>query len=328
MKNDSILTTRMDLPEGNVLHTNDVDGEKEFIDRSSYTNDFEEETDNVNTPAMEWSVRHNNETERFPFTCNGFRRAKAPRYTCTGRITRVPSRYLDTDSDSSDGSKRKAAVSPCRLKVKRRRKSSSTNNKLLVNGYKERDSFSLENINSDRIVHQDKMDSLANVDYSEVFEGASPVSNDKIPTSTHEIQPKIIYQTNNTLTSTENNTESLVKVKVNGVLSPKCDNVPDFSLKEASMCCPQTTAGCDDNSVENKGQARFASSNLSTEQRFEDFGCHKQTNGDIEGKGSSECDRTGEVSAKCSVNAHLKNNKTCDTSTKPTFSISMELMLK
>ena len=94
------------------------------------------------------------------------------------------------------------------------------------------------------------------------------------------------------------------------------------------MCCPKTTAGCDDNSVEHKGQARCDSSTLSTEQRFEEVCCIKQTNNDIKEKRCSECDRTGEISAKCSINAHLKNNKMCDSSTKPTFVSSMEFISK
>ena len=200
MKNDSFLGIAMDLPEENASCNGNDDGENEFTNGSSSNQGDAVEAKqrgNVNSSPSQWPLRHNNHNESLErhnsYSCNGFRQAKKPRYTYTGRISRIPSRYLDTDSDSGDGSVRKDAFN--RLKVKRsrrRRKLPSSNNKLLANGFKE-DALllSVTDFEVDAITENlGEQECLANVEYSDVFEDTSPISKYKISRSNHETLDK------------------------------------------------------------------------------------------------------------------------------------------
>ncbi|XP_028414323.1 uncharacterized protein LOC114537486 [Dendronephthya gigantea] len=194
IENDSLVSNVMDLTEGNVSCNGNDDGGSEFDNGSSY-NEGEaleaKQSSNVNSSPSQWPLRHNIDNESLEkhnsYSCNGFRQAKKPRYTYTGRISRIPSRYLDTDSDSGDGSVRSVKDSQNRLKVKRsrrRRKLPSSNSKLHVNGFKEHGAAMLLPVvefQVDRITNNfGEQECLANVEYPDVFEDTSPISNDNI----------------------------------------------------------------------------------------------------------------------------------------------------
>jgi hypothetical protein len=203
MKNDSFLSNEMDLPEENAFCNGSDDGGNEFTNGSSYNQDEAleaKQSGNVNSSPSQWPLRHNNHNESLErqnsYSCNGIRQAKEPRYTCAGRISRIPSRYLDTDSDSGDGSARKDGQN--RLKIKqrsrRKRKLPSSTSKLLVNGFKEHEDallFSVTGFEVDRNTDNlSEGECLANVEYPDVFEDTSPISNDKISHVAHETQYK------------------------------------------------------------------------------------------------------------------------------------------
>ena len=200
MKNDSFLSIPMDLPGENASCNGNDDGENEFTNGSSDNQgdaDEAKQSGNVNSSPSQWPLRHNNHNESLErhnsYPCNGFRQAKKPRYTYTGRISRIPSRYLDTDSDSGDGSVRKDGLN--RLKVKRsrrRRKLPSSTGKLLANGFKE-DALllSVADFEVDAIAENlDEQECLASVEYPDVFEDTSPISKYKISHIDNETQDK------------------------------------------------------------------------------------------------------------------------------------------
>ena len=194
-KYDSLLSMAMDLPVENASCKATDDGENEFT--NGFCNNQGEtveakQSSNVNSSPPQWPLRHNNDNESPErhnlYSCNGFPQAKKPRYTYKGRISRIPSRYLDTDSDSGDGSVRKDGQN--RLKIKRHRrirKLPCNTSKLLANGFKQREDgllLPLKEFEVDTIT--DEQECFANVEYPDVFENTSPISNDKISHVAHE----------------------------------------------------------------------------------------------------------------------------------------------
>lgn len=312
----------MDVPEENVSHNNDINGLKVFKDSSDYVEPIEENVkDNVNT-AVEWPLRHNNDTENLAYSFNGFKPIKKPRYTYAGRISRVPSRYLDSDSDSSDGSTRKDIVS--RLKVKRRRKLSSTNKKSLANGFKEHDEKLSLKLNADTIISnlkEKERESLANLACSEVFEDISPISEDTISHITYETQARKFFPVNNTSSGALNDCEGFLEVKLNGILDSNDDSVSKFGLKNASVCCLEATRGCVDLSTENKGLPRFSSRMLSPDQSLQENYRDKEASDECKGEQGLEDLSTKDVShTKCK-----RALESCDSSTMDTIVSSIQI---
>ena len=313
----------MDVPEENVSHNNDINSLKEFKDSSNYIEPIEENyvRDNVNT-ALEWPLRHNNDTESLAFSFNGFKSIKKPRYTYAGRISRVPSRYLDSDSDSSDGSARKEIVS--RLKVKRRRKLSSTNKKSLANGFKEHDEkFSLK-LNADTIIcnlEEKERESLTNLGCSEVLEDISPISEDTISHITYGTQARKFFPADNTPSEALSDCEGFFEVKLNGILDSNDDSVSKLGLKNDSLCCLEATRGCVDISTENKGSPRFSSRMLSPDQSLTENYCDKEPSDGCKGEEGLEDLSTKDVShTKCK-----RALETCDSPTMDTFVSSIQI---
>ena len=316
----------MDSPEHNVLYNDDINGQEEFNEGSSYRENLGEDakpSDNVNTTALEWPLRHNNDSETIAFSFNGFRRAKKPRYTYAGRISRVPSRYLDSDSDSSEGSARKAVVS--RMKVKRRRKHPRSN-KLQVNGFREHnDKFSLlADVHPDRIIYdlnEEKKDSLANFEYPEVFEEVSPTSEDTVSDVRQDKQTKRFFQVTNKLNETIKDRGSLTNVKINGILKSKCGSVFEVDSKTTPECL-KSTASCVDISTENKGQPRFDSPTLLTERSSTEPSCDERTSGKGDSKQCTQGHLKRDIADSCNEACF---NESCDSSTKATFVSSVQI---
>lgn len=169
------------------------DKSKEFANASSYKRDetFDIKSNgNVNNDPSQWPLRHNNYNESLKrhesLLFNGFGTAKKQRFTYTGRISRIPSRYLDTDSDSDDGNVRKDGGQN-RLKTKRtrrRRKHTSNGSKLLINGFKKNEEslfFSVSELNvNDTGRNVGRKERLANMEYTHICDDNSPNANDKI----------------------------------------------------------------------------------------------------------------------------------------------------
>lgn len=332
MKNDSFLTRSMDVPGEDGSHNNAINSLKEFGDSSDYNEALEEDektNDNVNTTALGWPLRHNNDAGNLAYTCNGFRQIKKPCFTYAGRISRVPSRYLDTDSDSGgcDGSVRDDVVS--RLKVKRRRKlkrSSTTHKKSLVNGFKEHDeklSLNLNSIRTEEIIcnlNEQTRENLTNLDCSEVLE-VSPVSEDNISYIAHEAQARTFFPINNTPSEAIGERGRVFEVNLNGILDSNQDSVSELGLKDASsLCCLEATVGCVDISTENKGLPRFVSRMVSPDPSLTQNSCDNET--------SNECKRghcLNDLSTTQFSYAPCKRTlESCDSSTKDTFVSSIQ----
>ena len=195
-KYDSLLSNTMDLPVENAFCNAGDDVENEFTNGScsNQGETFEaKQSGNVNSSPQQWPFRHNNDNDsperRNSYSCNGFPQARKQRYTYKGRISRIPSRYLDTDSDSGDGSVRKDGQSRLKIKRNRRmtRKLPCSTDKLLANGFKQReDAFVLSVKDLEVGAIADEHECFASVDYPDVFENTSPISNGKISHVAHE----------------------------------------------------------------------------------------------------------------------------------------------
>ena len=198
MKNDSFLSIAMDLAGENVSSNENDDEEMDFTNGSCYNQGegFEpRQSSNVNSSPSQWPLRHNNHNESLEknssYSCNGFSQAKKHRYTYTGRISRTPSRYLDTDSDSGDGSVRKDCQHRLKIKRGRRRRklASGTSKKLLANGFKDHENSALPSVVDSEVNKLTEnfgdREWLASVEYPDVLEDSSPISNDKISHLSH-----------------------------------------------------------------------------------------------------------------------------------------------
>ena len=322
MKNDSFLNYAMDLAEGNDSCNGSDDGEKESVDGSSY-NEVEgmksKQSGNVNSSPSQWPLRHNNSNESLErhgsYSCNGFRQAKKPRYTYTGRISRTPSRYLDTDSDSGDGSIRKDGQN--RLKVKRsrrRRKLSSSAHKLLVNGFKDHGDallLSVADFEEDITVDKLEQECLANVEYPDVFHAdTSPISNDKIshvaPKTQHGRTSRpsglILYSENPQMYSNE------------GDLEPTVERVFERSTSKPTVKHSLTTTSPVDISSKNNANGSLESSKEFSEEIM------RETNYEINqnGKRTLEDCSTTFLIAPCK-DRNLNNTSKCNSSTSKTI---------